>query len=160
MFEYIISLGLKVTDCWKKYEFLDKIELGSNNIFTKTMRAFCNVMIVGNNVARVIRQMGDHFKPDPGLDKNVPTGPFKLGYLDNRLVIQNPFLATNRYILGYRGDNYLYAGAVYAPYIPLFATPTITLANLQSQKGFMSSAGFKVTNPGMFTYGDVDVSGL
>ncbi len=145
---------------WKKYEFLDRIEYGSNNIFSKTLRAFCNFIVASNNVARIIRQLGDHFKPAPGLDKNVPTGPIELGTLDGRLVIQDPFLTANRYILGYRGDNYLFAGAVYAPYIPLFSTPTLVTSDLMAQKGFMSSAGFKVTNPGMFTYGDVNMSGL
>jgi len=145
---------------WKKYEFLDRIEYGSNNIFNQTLRAFCNFIIAGNNVARVIRQQGDHFKPAPGLDKTVPTGPIELGTLDNRLVIQNPFMNTNRYILGYRGDNYLFAGAVYAPYIPLFSTPTLITADLMAQKGFMSSAGFRVTNEGMFTYGTIDMSGM
>jgi hypothetical protein len=145
---------------WKKYEFLDRIEYGSNNIYSKTLRAFCNFIVASNNVARIIRQMGDHFKPAPGLDKQVPTGPIELGTLDGRLVIQDPFLTADRYVLGFRGDNYLFAGAVYAPYIPLFSTPTLVTADLMAQKGFMSSAGFKVTNEGMFTYGDVDMSGL
>jgi hypothetical protein len=145
---------------WKKYEFLDRIEYGSNNIFSKTLRAFCNFIVASNDVARVIRQMGDHFKPAPGLDKQVPTGPIELGTLDGRLVVQDPFLTSGRYVLGFRGDNYLFAGAVYAPYIPLFSTPTLVTADMMAQKGFMSSAGFLVTNPGMFTYGDVDMSGL
>ena len=44
--------------------------------------------------------------------------------------------------------------------IPLFTTPTIITSDLQAQKGFMSSAGFKVTNPGMFTYGTISMSGM
>ena len=145
---------------WKKYEFLDKVEVASNAIFAKTLRGMCNFLICGNNAARVIRQLGEHFTPAPGLDKVVPTGPIVLGKLDGRTVIQDPFVTTNRVIYGYRGDNYLYAGFMYAPYIPLFTTPTIVLADLAAQKGFLSSAGFKVINAGLFTYGTVDVSGL
>ena len=52
----------------------------------------------------------------------------------------------------------LFAGAVYAPYIPLFATPTLVRSTIDAEKGFMTSAGFKVTNEGMFNYGDI--SGL
>ena len=115
-------------------------------------------MVVGNNVARVIRQLEPHFKPDPGLGKSVPTGPHVLGTLDGRLVIQDPFYPTNRFVLGFKGDNYLFAGFIYAPYIPLFATPTLVTSDLEAQKGFFSAAGFKIINGGLFTYGDI--SGL
>jgi len=146
---------------WKKYEFLDKVEKASNGILSKTLRGFGNFIVCGNNVARVVRQMGaDHFKPAPGLNKAVPTGPIKLGTLDGRTVIQDPFLTSNRYIVGFRGDNYLFAGFIYAPYIPLFTTPTLITADLMAQKGFLSSAGFKVINPGLYTFGTVDVSEL
>ena len=145
---------------FKKYEWLDKLEVGNNNIISKTKRANANFIICGNNVARLIRQMEGHFVPASGLDKNIPTGPFELGTLNGRMVIQDPFMTTDRYIMGFRGDNYLFAGAIYAPYIPLFATPTVILGNLQAQKGFMSSAGFKVINAGMYTYGDIDLSGI
>ena len=43
----------------------------------------------------------------------------------------------------------------YAPYIPLFATPTLVTADLYAQKGFLSSAGFKVINPALFTLGTI-----
>lgn len=44
--------------------------------------------------------------------------------------------------------------------IPLFTTPTLITADLMAQKGFLSSSGFKVINGKLFTFGDVDVSGL
>jgi len=46
----------------------------------------------------------------------------------------------------------------YCPYIPLMSTPTLVTSDLFAQKGFLSSAGFKVINPGMYTYGTI--SGL
>lgn len=142
---------------FKKLEFLDRIEQGSNAIFDKTKRAVANFMICGNNVARVIKQLGkDHFAPVSNLGKLTPTGPVKIGVLNNQVtVIQNPFKSTNRYTLGFRGPDYLHAGFIYCPYIPLFATPTLTTSDLMSQKGFLSSAAFKVINAGMFTYGDI-----
>lgn len=143
---------------WRKYMFLDMVEKGSNAIFAKTLRGMASFILAGNNVARVIRQLEPHFKPAPGLGSTVPTGPFELGTLDGRLVIQDPFLPTNQYTLGFKGDSYLFAGFIYAPYIPLFATPTLVTSDLKAQKGFMSSAGFKVINPGLYTYGTV--SGL
>lgn len=143
---------------WKKYEFLDRLELGSNNIFAKTQRAFGTYILAGNNAARVIRQLTDRFKPASGLDSVSPTGPIELGTLDGRVVIQDPFLDTNRYYMGYTGDNIMKSSFVFAPYIPLFATNTLITADLKAQKGFLSSAGFKVVNAGFFTYGTI--SGL
>ena len=79
----------------------------NNNIFDKTKRAVANFIICGNNVARVIKQL----KPAAGLNKTPPTGPIKIGELDGRTVIQNPFMSTNYYDMGYKGDNYLMAGS-------------------------------------------------
>lgn len=100
----------------KKEEFIDRIEEGSNHIFTKTKRGIATFMVCGNNVARVIKQLGkDYFTPAPKVMQ--PTGPIKIGVLNNQVtVIQNPFKSTNRYTLGYRGQDYLNAGFIYCPW--------------------------------------------
>jgi len=95
---------------WHKYNFLDFVEKGSNNIFAKTLRGNASFLLVGNNGARVIRQLAPHFVPVPGLDKTVQTGPYVLGKLDGRLVVNDPFLPTNRVVFGFKGDSYLFAG--------------------------------------------------
>jgi hypothetical protein len=141
----------------KKMEFVDRIEQGSNAIFDKTKRGIATFMVCGNNVARVVKQLPpEQFKPIA--TPQIPTGPIKIGTLNgNVTVIQNPFKrgGTNRYTLGFRGPDYLHAGFIYAPYIPLFSTPTLTTSDLMSQKGFLSSAAFKTTNAGLFTFGDI-----
>jgi len=139
---------------WKKHELLDRFEEGSNNIFKKTKRGIATFIYCGNNVARVIRQLPD-FKPVAGLWKTPPTGPMKIGDLLGRAVVQNPFKSDNEYTLGFKGDQYLYAGFIYAPYIPLFTTPTLVTSDLMAQKGFLSSAGFKVINAGLFCKGEI-----
>lgn len=143
---------------WHKFSFNDFVEKGANAIFAKTLRATCNFIIGGNDVIRVIKQLKPDFVPAPGLGTTAPTGPHVVGTLNGRLVVHDPFLTSARAILGYRGDDYLMAGFIYAPYIPLFATPTLITSDLEAQKGFQSSSGFLVTNPGMFTY--MAVSGL
>jgi len=141
---------------WRKRELVDRFEQGSNNIFEKTKRAIANFIICGNNVARVIRQLEPDFSPSPTLGKVPPTGPIVIGEIGGRKVIQNPFMNTNYYNMGYKeADNYLMAGFIYAPYIPLFATPTLITSDLVSQKGFLSSAGFKIINAGMFCQGQI-----
>jgi len=44
---------------------------------------------------------------------------------------------------------------IYCPYIPLFTTPTLITSDLMAQKGFLSSAGFKVINAGLFCRGKI-----
>ena len=143
--------GLGEPWLWKKSEITDRFEQGSNNIFEKTKRGVATFIHCGNNVARVIRQL-DKFKPR-GSASNIPTGPMVIGDLDGRTVVQNPFKRQNYYTMGFRGPSYLYAGFIYAPYIPLFTTPTLITSDLMAQKGFLSSAGFKVINAGLFCEG-------
>lgn len=97
---------------WKKSEFKDRIEEGSNNIFEATKRGVASWIHCGNDVARVIRQLTDHgFKPRPGWTGAAPTGPMVIGDLDGRPVVQNPFKRRDQYTLGFRGPSYLYAGS-------------------------------------------------
>lgn len=44
---------------------------------------------------------------------------------------------------------------IYAPYVPLYSTDPVTLANLQTQRGFFSQAAVKTINAGMFTRGTI-----
>ena len=140
---------------WKKYQFIDFVEKANVNIIQKTLRAVCNFLVVGSQAARLIRQLEPHFKPAAGLDSLVPTGPYELGTLDGRLIIHDPLMAQSGILFGFKGDNYLFSGFLFAPYIPLFSTPTLVTADLKAQKGFLASAGYKVVNAGCYTYGIV-----
>ena len=142
---------------WKKYQFLDFVEKANNNILSKTLRAMCNFIVVGNDGARLIRQLEPHFKPAAGLDSLVPTGPYELGTLDGRLIIHDPLLGVTELLFGFKGDNYLFSGFLFAPYIPLFSTPTLVTADLKAQKGFLASAGYKVVNAGMYCHGAITI---
>ena len=146
---------------WVRYEFLDKVEQANIDIVNTTLRAAGNFLVVSNNEARVIKQLGkDHFSPVSGLGTVAQTGPYKMGVLDGRTVIHDPFQTAGTWFMGYKGPSPLMAGFIYAPYIPMFMTPTVTLGNLMTQKGFMSSCGYKTVNAGMYAYGTTDLSGL
>ena len=152
----ILLIGLQVTECWKKWELVDRFEEGSNNIFSATLRGEATFILCGNSVARVIKQLTGSFKRSGSLGAGkVATGPRNIGTLDDRIVIQDPFMDNETFVMGHKGSNLLYAGFAYCPYIPLFATPTLTTADLYAQKGFLSSAGFKVINPALFSLGSI-----
>jgi hypothetical protein len=153
-FDATVSTGQEWV--WRKHQILRNIAKGSNNIFRKTLRARANFILCGDDPMAIISELGsDHFKPSADFGRVVPSGPYEAGTLDGKIVIHDPFLPTDRYVLGYKGESFLQAGFVFAPYIPLFATPTITTSDMQVQKGFMSSGGFKMINEGMYCYGSV-----
>lgn len=143
---------------WKKFQFMDFVEKANNAIIAKTLRMQCTWLLVGNNAARLIRQLAPHFVLASGVGTASVTGPYVLGTLDGRTVVHDPFMATNDIVFGYKGQNWTEAAFAYAPYIPLLTTPTLVTADLKSQKGFLSSSAYKVINGGAFCYGTV--SGL
>lgn len=155
---------------FKRIELNDRFEQGNVLIINKTLRAVATFIVCGSNVMRVVRQL-PNFKAT-AMGKTPPTGPYKAGTLDNRVVIHDPFLGTrgtyagtgdtttavtgsNRYIMGYKGDSFIMSGFIYSPYIPLMATPTLVTSDLMAQKGFLSSAGFKLINKGMYCFGGI-----
>ena len=153
---------------WKKQELLDVVYQGSNAIYNKTLRGVANFMVCGNNVARVIRQLPDSMFKSVSKGKSaIPTGPMVIGTLDDSItVVQNPFMSDakisgttysgqDRFFLGWKGDQFLTSSFIYAPYVPLFTTPTLLTSDLMAQKGFLSAAGFKVINDGLFCNGTI-----
>lgn len=139
---------------WKMHEIKKHFSIASNNIFKKTLRATGNVMVCGMSVISIIEQLQD-FKPAAGLGTKPPAGPYVAGTLGNRLIIANPFYSDTEYVMLFRGDNYLFAGLIFAPYVPLYSTDPVTLANLTTQRGFFSQAAIKRINDGMFTHGAI-----
>jgi hypothetical protein len=139
---------------WRIHEFKRYISKASANIFAKTLRATGNVIVAGINVCSLVEQLPE-YKPAAGLGTKPPAGPYVHGTLGNRMVICNPFYDPDDYVVLFRGDNWLFAGLVYAPYVPLYSTDPVTLADLNTQRGFMSMAATKIINYGMFSKGAI-----
>jgi len=135
-----------------------KVEAAAVNIQRETLRAYGNVVIVGGNGLRLIRQLAPNFKPSTDITAKAPTGPVIVGTLDGRTVVYDPLQETNRVVVTYKGPNVLNSAIIFCPYIPLFTTPTLITADLHVQKGFMSSAAIHVVNEKMMTY--FDITGL
>jgi hypothetical protein len=148
------SVGTGQEWIWKMHEIKKYFSMASINIFQKTLRATGNVIVCGMSVISIIEQLQD-FKPAAGLGTKPPAGPYVAGTLGNRLIIANPFFANTEYVMLFRGDNYLFAGLIFAPYVPLYSTDPVTLANLTTQRGFFSQAAIKRINDGMFCYGQI-----
>ena len=75
-------------------------------------------------------------------------GVEKIGNLGSRYVVyKDPYLPSSLIILGHKGNTFLEAGYVYAPYIPLQLTQTITDPNdFTPRKGIMTRYAKKMVN--------------
>jgi hypothetical protein len=72
----------------------------------------------------------------------------KIGNLGSRYIVyKDPYMPANIVLLGHKGDTFLEAGYVYAPYIPLQLTQTIYDPNdFTPRKGIMTRYAKKMVN--------------
>jgi hypothetical protein len=85
-------------------------------------------------------------------------GVQKVGALNNRYTVyKNPYMLENSILVGFRGQNFLETGAVYAPYVPLIMTPLVyDPKNFTPRKGVMTRYAKKMVRPEF--YGKVTVA--
>jgi len=137
---------------WHKKTIIDKFINGSSDIYTGTRRAVGNFLVLGTNVSDVVESL-DEFKSAVGPSNEI-TGAYYAGVLNNRWkVYVSPDIDPNKWIQGYIGENYLKTGYVYAPYLPLFTTPTYTTKDFVSHKGLGTSFGKHIINAKMYSIG-------
>jgi hypothetical protein len=103
-----------------------KIQKVSNKIHQKTMRGDANWIVVSPNVATILESIPGYITDTDGSKRTFGMGVQRVGSFSNRwTVYKNPYLTTNRLLLGYRGSSFLDTGAAYCPYIPLMTTPVV-----------------------------------
>jgi hypothetical protein len=130
-----------------KWTFIDTVIAASNAIFTATRRAVGNFLIADIEVCNVIESLAPRFKREG----RIQPGPHYLGTLDgNWKVYKDPFLSSKAWMTGYKGDLFLEAGYIYAPYLLLYTTPLVQLADFISQKGMASMYGQKMVNSNFY----------
>jgi len=153
---FTVTAGSGQEYIWRINEIKRYISKASMNIFAKTLRATGNVILGGVNFCAALDILENNgFKPALRAGQRPPAGPYVYGTLGNRTVVCNPFMNANKYVVAFRGDHYLFAGTIYAPFIPFYSTPSVTLANLKTQQGFMSQGAIKVINAGMYSLGEI-----
>ena len=121
-------------------------------------------MVISPTVATVLESIPG-FAADSDGDAAKSTYAFgvqKIGALNSRYkVYKNPYMTENTILLGFRGNQFLESGAVYAPYIPLIMTPLVYDPNtFTPRKGIMTRYAKKMVRPefyGKVFVGDLDV---
>ncbi|HEC63951.1 MAG TPA: hypothetical protein ENI23_01510 [bacterium] len=113
----------------------------------------------GLDFCNVVETLGtDYWKP--ASYNAVPVGPHFLGTLSNRWkIFKNDAYPTASFTLGFKGDSWLDAAYVYAPYIPIYTTPPVALDDLKVRRGTGTSYGRQFVNTLMWVEGSISESG-
>jgi hypothetical protein len=139
-----------------------KLQKVSNIIHQRTLRGGANFMVVSPTVATILESIPGFAADTDGAADTMKYafGVQKVGQLNSRYkVYKNPYMIENLILMGFRGNQFLETGAVYAPYVPLIMTPLIyDPATFTPRKGIMTRYAKKMVRPEY--YGKVLVADL
>ena len=139
-----------------------KIQKLSNIIHQKTLRGGANFLVCSPTVATILESIpGYASNSDGDVSKaSYAFGVQKAGAINARYTVyKNPYMTENTILMGFRGGQFLEAGAVFAPYIPLIMTPMVyDPETFTPRKGLLTRYAKKVVRPEF--YGKILVSGL
>ena len=137
-----------------------KLQKVSNQIHAKTLRGGANFLVCSPNVATILESIPGYAADGDGTKMTYNMGVQKVGALTGRYTVyKNPYMTENTILMGFRGNQFLETGAVYAPYIPLMLTPLVyDPNNFTPRRGVMTRYAKVVTRPEF--YGKVYVADL
>jgi len=138
-----------------------KINKISNKIHQLTLRGGANFMVVSPTVSTILESIPGFAANASGTeDMEYAFGVQKAGQFNSRYTVyKNPYMTENTILVGFRGKQFLEAGAVFAPYIPLIMTPLIyDPTTFTPRKGLLTRFAKKMLRPEF--YGKVYISGL
>lgn len=123
-----------------------EIQKLSNKIHRATMRGGANFIVCSPDVATILETIPGFAVDTDGNTDGFAAGVEKVGNFANRYkVYKNPYWNSDDMIIGFRGNQFLETGAVYAPYIPLIMTPLVyDPNNFTPRKGVMTRYAKKV----------------
>ena len=141
-----------------------KITKLSNKIHQKTLRGGANFMVCAPAVGTILEAIPG-FAAD-GASADVTKNSYAFGVQKQGSigggkiqVYKNPYMTDNTILLGFRGSQFLEAGAVFSPYIPLIMTPLVYDPDtFTPRKGLMTRYAKKIVRPEF--YGRIRVEGL
>jgi len=137
-----------------------KLQKVSNQIHAKTLRGGANFLVCSPDVSTILESIPGYAADGDGSKVKYAMGVQKVGALTSRYTVyKNPYMQENTVLMGFRGNQFLETGAVYAPYIPLMLTPLVyDPANFIPRRGVMTRYAKIVTRPEF--YGKVYVADL
>jgi hypothetical protein len=139
-----------------------KMQKLSNKIHQLTLRGGANWLITSPTVATILESIPGFASNSDGTVSKMEYafGVQKAGQMNSRYTVyKNPYMTENLILMGFRGTQFLEAGAVFAPYVPLIMTPLVYDPNtFVPRKGLLTRYAKKMLRPEF--YGKIYVSGL
>lgn len=137
-----------------------KLNKVSNKIHQLTLRGGANFVVASPDVCTILESIPG-FTVNAGKDAmEFAAGVTTVGALNNRYTVyKNPYMTSNEILMGFKGNNFLETGAVYAPYVPLIMTPLVyDPTNFTPRRGVMTRYAKKMVRPEF--YGRIFVKDL
>ena len=149
---FAIDLSMTGTDLYARHvgevyaNLLAVINLASQDIYRTTMRGPGNWLLTSPLVAAMLESAT---KLEGGIQSG--DGPTNLGrnsiefkgkFMGRYDLFVDPMFPQDEILMGYKGDNPMDAGLIYAPYIPLQQLPTVVdPESFQPRKGLLTRYG-------------------
>lgn len=147
--------AISVEEHYKSFQIA--LNEAANKIRKATKRVKGNVVILGINGLNVVESLPG-FVPSNAEDK---VGAYVAGTLKGQIkVIANPFYGDDDFVVAYKGHNFLDAGYVYAPYLPIFATSVIMLDDFVGRRGYATSYAKCMLCPNYYVKGTITHSAV
>ena len=129
-----------------------KLQAVSNQIHAKTLRGGANFLVVSPTVSTVLESIPGFAADSPGDSNKYAMGVQKIGAINSRYTVyKNPYMTENTILMGYKGNQFLETGAVFAPYIPLIMTPLVyDPVSFTPRKGIMTRYAKKMVRPDFY----------
>jgi len=123
-----------------------KMNAVSNAIHQSTMRGGANFAVCSPQIATYLESIAGYTANTDGTASSFAMGVSAIGSMSNRFTIyKNPYWTGKEILMGFRGNQFLETGAVFAPYIPLIMTPLVyDPTNFTPRKGVMTRYAKKV----------------
>lgn len=141
-----------------KYASIEiKLEEATNQIQQQAGRGGCNFVVVGQNVAAILKQSSG-FRPEAEVPQ---IGSYRIGTLrDGTIPVikaagDQGQVGANDMIFGYKGYTFGDAAIVLAEFIPLYVTAEFQNPNLQNERGLVSMYELKENNTKYLVRGTV-----
>ena len=131
---------------------LETVNDVSAQIHRKTLRGGANFIVCGPETANIL-EFTAGFRASVAVDDSAgEAGAIKVGQLNKKWdVYVDPYFLRNVILVGRKGASFLESGYVYAPYVPLQVTPTITDPdNFVPTKAVMTRYGKKMVRPDFY----------
>jgi hypothetical protein len=137
-----------------------KLNKVSNKIHQLTLRGGANFIVASPDVCTILESIPGFVVSAEKDSMKFAAGVSAVGSMSNRYTVyKNPYMTSNEILMGFRGNNFLETGAVYAPYVPLIMTPLVyDPQNFTPRRGVMTRYAKKMVRPEY--YGKIYVKDL